>query len=69
MDFFDMLLSWGSVVVPILTGIVTVASLVANLTPTESDNKIVNLVGKFVNFLALYWHNPDTKTVTTPAAK
>lgn len=62
MDFTSVL-AWGATVVPILTAIVTVASLIANVTKTESDNKIVNFVGKVVNFLALYWHNPDTTTV------
>jgi len=39
--------------VAIVTGIVTVASLVANLTPSEKDNGWVAKVAKWVNYLAL----------------
>lgn len=35
--------------------IVTAASALANLTPTETDNKIVGVVSKIVNFLAGNW--------------
>lgn len=35
----------------IITGIVTVFSLIANLTPTEADNKIVNAVIRAINLL------------------
>jgi len=40
-------------VIGILTGIVTVASLVATMTPNESDNKWVARVSKVVSWLAL----------------
>jgi hypothetical protein len=42
----------------IISAVVSVASLVANMTPTESDNKIVEKVGKAVHFLALNWKKP-----------
>ena len=35
------------------TAVVTAASAVANLTPTDSDNKVVNWISKVVNSLAL----------------
>lgn len=35
----------------IITAIVTIASLVANLTPTETDNKIVAYIVRAVNLL------------------
>lgn len=40
-------------IVAILTGVVTVASLVANLTPTDADNKAVGVVSSLVHLLAL----------------
>tara|TARA_Y100000114_G_scaffold41456_1_gene36911 strand:+ start:550 stop:741 length:192 start_codon:yes stop_codon:yes gene_type:complete len=40
-------------VIGILTGIVTVASLVATMTPNESDNKWVARANKVVSWLAL----------------
>jgi hypothetical protein len=35
--------------------IVMIASAAANLTPTNSDNLIVELISKIINFLALNW--------------
>tara|TARA_B100001741_G_scaffold299899_1_gene286686 strand:+ start:291 stop:479 length:189 start_codon:yes stop_codon:yes gene_type:complete len=40
-------------VIGILTGIVTVASLIATMTPNESDNKWVARAAKVVSWLAL----------------
>ena len=40
-------------VIGILTGIVTVASLIATMTPNESDNKGVARASKVVSWLAL----------------
>ncbi len=39
--------------IAIVTGIVTVASLIANLTPSEKDNGWVAKISKWVNYLAL----------------
>ena len=39
--------------VQIVLATVALASLIANLTPTESDNKIVAKLSAVVNFLAL----------------
>jgi hypothetical protein len=41
--------------VSVLTAIVTIASLVANVTPTDKDNKALAFIDKLVNFLALNW--------------
>lgn len=41
--------------VDILAYVVAAASIVANLTKTETDNKIVGYVSGVVNFLALNW--------------
>ena len=40
-------------IVAALTALVTFCSAIANLTPSDHDNKIVASVGKAVNFLAL----------------
>lgn len=39
--------------IAILTGIVTVASIIATMTPNDSDNRIVAKVNKVVSWLAL----------------
>jgi hypothetical protein len=39
--------------VAIGTAIVTAASAIANLTPTDTDNKIVAVLSKAINWLAL----------------
>ena len=44
--------NWASVVA-IVTGVVTVASIIAKLTPTQTDDKIVAYVLKIVDVLAL----------------
>lgn len=36
-----------------ITGLVTAASVVTALTPTESDNKVVNVILRVLNVLAL----------------
>lgn len=53
MDIINSILAHKVELLQILTGIVTVASLIANLTPTDSDNVVVAKVGKVVNLLAL----------------
>ncbi|OQW34125.1 MAG: hypothetical protein A4E20_11870 [Nitrospira sp. SG-bin2] len=40
------------------TATVAAASAIANLTPTDADNKAVAWVAKVVNFLALNWKKP-----------
>tara|TARA_R100001530_G_scaffold136323_1_gene116431 strand:+ start:81 stop:269 length:189 start_codon:yes stop_codon:yes gene_type:complete len=39
--------------IAILTGIVTVASIIATMTPNDSDNKVVAKANKIVSWLAL----------------
>ena len=39
--------------IAVLTGIITVASIVATMTPNDSDNKIVAKASKVVSWLAL----------------
>jgi hypothetical protein len=48
----EKVLLWGG-------AIVGAASLIANVTPTETDNKIVNLLGKLMNFLAANFRKPQ----------
>lgn len=40
-------------VVAIVTGIVTVASIIARLTPTETDNAIIAKILQIIDMLAL----------------
>lgn len=50
-------LTWVSdnkeAIIGILTGVVTVASLIATMTPNDSDNKWVARASKVVSWLAL----------------
>ena len=36
-----------------ITGIIAAASAAANLTPTDKDNKVIAVLTKFINLLAL----------------
>ncbi|MFN7640302.1 MAG: hypothetical protein ACK5PR_00975 [bacterium] len=40
-------------VITVVTSLVTIASVVANFTKTDADNKVVAKVSRFVNLLAL----------------
>lgn len=40
-------------IIAAFTALVTAASLIANITPTQTDDKIVAVLSKVVNFLAL----------------
>ena len=40
-------------IIAIITGIVTVASIIAKLTPTEIDNKVIGKILQMIDFLAL----------------
>lgn len=48
----EMIIDWGA-------KIIAAASIIANLTPTQTDNNILNTIGKVINFLAAYWRDPD----------
>ena len=47
-----LLNNWDSVI-SILTGVVAVASIVAKLTPTETDDALIARILKIVDFLAI----------------
>lgn len=55
----DFIINNASSILGIATAVVTIASIVANLTPNQTDNKIVASVGGFINKLALNF-NVDT---------
>lgn len=44
--------NWDAILTAV-TAVVTAASAIANLTKTDSDNKIIAKVSKFINLLAL----------------
>ena len=52
-DFFTWITDNKESGIGVLTGVVTIASIVATLTPNESDNKIVDKFSKVVSWLAL----------------
>lgn len=52
-DLIKYVLDNGETLIAILTGVVTVASLVTNLIPGESDNIFVAKIKKMVDWLAL----------------
>ena len=49
----DFILTHLTDLVAIFAGVVTTASLIANLTPTETDNRIVEFLKKLIDVLAL----------------
>ncbi len=52
-DIFSFLNDNYLAIMGILTALVTFASAVANFTKTDSDNKVVAVFAKVVDFLAL----------------
>ncbi|HAU28974.1 MAG TPA: hypothetical protein DCW68_02550 [Rhodospirillaceae bacterium] len=50
---FNFMVEHTDELIQIITGIVTVASLVAALTPTPQDDSIMAKIRKLVDFLAL----------------
>jgi hypothetical protein len=63
----EWITSHGADIVQLLTGIVTVASIVANWTKTDSDNKAVAYLSSLVHVLALNWTSQTTGTNTPQA--
>jgi hypothetical protein len=53
MEIFDWILTHKEVLASIVTTIVTLASLVASLTPTPKDDTLVGKAYKVVDLLAL----------------
>lgn len=41
--------------------VVATASVIANFTKTDTDNRIVAFIGKLIDFLAINWLNKDKK--------
>lgn len=60
---FELLALAASYLLPITT-VVTAATAITALTPTRTDDKVINIVLKFLNILAgnvLYNKNKDDK--------
>lgn len=53
MEIVNYIYSNADTLVAIVTGIVTVASLIANLIPGDSENKYIAYAQKAVSWLAL----------------
>ena len=53
MELVQLLMNHAADILQILTGTIAVASLIANLTPTDHDNALVAKAGKIINLLAL----------------
>ena len=47
------IIAWIAQYIPLITGIVTVASTIAALTPSKSDDRIVQLILDVINKLGL----------------
>jgi hypothetical protein len=52
-SIFDFIAANGSVIVTSILAIIAGASGLANLTPTQADNILLDKIAKVVNFLAL----------------
>lgn len=52
-DIFTFLLLHGADIMNALTGIVAGASVLANFTRTDKDNRALTKVGRVLNFLAI----------------
>lgn len=51
-QFFLFLQLHGQDILQAVTGIISGASVLANFTKTDKDNKVLGKIGKAVNFLA-----------------
>jgi hypothetical protein len=51
----EYILSHAMELITIGTSVVTAASLIANMTPNTTDDKIVGYLSKGINLLALNW--------------
>ena len=49
----EWIMAHSAELIGIFTGIVTVASIAAKMTPTEVDNKIVGFLLKLIDILAI----------------
>lgn len=57
----EWILTHTAEIISLVTGIVAVASVVAKLTPTEIDNKVVGFLLKVIDLLALNTEPIKTK--------
>ena len=57
MDFINSIAAQLPAWFNVLTAVVAAASLIANLTPSDADNKVVAVLSKVVSFLALNFFN------------
>lgn len=57
LELFAFLKDHGAEILQAVTSIVAGASVLANLTKTDKDNKAVGVVGKLLNLLALNLKN------------
>ncbi len=66
----DWITAHGSDILTIVTSVISVASVVAALTPTQADDNVVSILKKIADFFALnvlHAKNPPTDP-TTPAS-
>lgn len=50
---FDFLTGNFSEILQAVTAVIAAASAIANLTPTDADNKAIGIISRVVNLLAL----------------
>lgn len=55
MDIIAYITAHAYEIIQIITSVIAAASLIANLTPTQTDNTVIAAISKFVNALALNW--------------
>ncbi len=54
MDYiFGFFTEYGATILDAAAYVIAAASLIANITPTDADNKALALIGKIVNALGL----------------
>ena len=57
----EWIIAHSAEIISIVTGIVAVASVIAKLTPTEIDNKVVGFLLKLIDILAINTEPVKTK--------
>lgn len=51
----EYLLTHATEILLIVTSAIALASAIANLTPTDADNKVIAKISSFVDMIALNW--------------
>jgi hypothetical protein len=65
LSFMATVSSYATIYFPVVTAVIAAASVIANITPNETDNKIIGGISKVVNWIGLNFNIDTTKKKKT----